>query len=279
MTTIAQKIIDIQANQEPIGGGKGGGVFKLKDGWLLKVGYSLAKKINKGNQALEDLSLNLNLNITQAVNGEIYSLNTFDPQDNISIIQYVPNQKHPDFKKEQKKIEDFPLSAYVLLIGQMMDAIANGLYPDLIGANILVNYEEQSFQLIDSFTSQRRALINYNVNEANGLNDAYCDALSFRLTKLGGYRLYNANDLLMYQKMLQKLNPAITCMDFKPYESGEQDLNLQFPPFNTTDLGLITEIPLSADIDTLIGQLDIIEKSFPPHPICYLPDITAQKKR
>ena len=55
--------------------------------------------------------------------------------------------------------------------------------------------------------------------------------------------------------------------------------SLQFPPFNTTDLGLITEIPLSVDSGILIDQLDIIKKSFPPNPICNLSDRPAQNNR
>jgi hypothetical protein len=149
MTTIAEKIIKIKKNHEPIEEGTSAFVYNLQSGWLLKVEKDIDEKIINDNKVLEGLSLKLNSPITQAVNGWIYSLNTSDPIYDISIIRYVPNQKSPDFEKGQKNIEDFPTYAYVLLIGQMMDAIANGLYPDLIGANILVNYEEQSFQLID----------------------------------------------------------------------------------------------------------------------------------
>ena len=295
MTTIAQQIIEIVVIQKPIGGQtEGGVVFKLKDGWLLKVGKDIDEKIIKDNKVLEGLSLKLNSTITQAVNGEIYSLNTSDPRDNISIIHYVPNQEYPDFKKGQKKIEDFPLSAYVLLIGQMMDAIANGLYPDLIGANILVNYKEQSFQLIDSFTNQETACRTYSISDAN-----YFTALYDRLKKLN-----DGND--DQDKILDKLSKAIKCIGFTqsngPYENDNEEKNildkiskaikkifqniglaevdLEFPPFNTKGLGLMKQIPLSADIDdTLIRQLNIIEARFPPNPICYLPDRTAQRNR
>jgi hypothetical protein len=297
MTTIAEKIIKIKKNHEPIGGQTEGVVFKLKDGWLLKVGHSLAEKIIYDNQVLNGLSLELNRTITQAVNGWIYSLNTSDPIYDISIIRYVPNQNSSDFEKGEKNIEDFPLSAYVLLIGQMMDAIANGLYPDLIGANILVNYKEQRFQLIDSFQDHAMACRAYNdcgldfftalYQELNILHNSEEMNKRISLGKLSISDMLD-NSEEMNKEIFRKLQEAIQYMGFMqsdgPYENYDEAKlsmgeSLQFPPFNTKGLGLITKIPLSADSGILIRQLDIIEDHFPPHPICNLSDRPAQNNR
>jgi hypothetical protein len=304
MTTIAQQIIEIVKNHKPKAEGNWAFVYELanklvlrdnklepESTWLLKIGKDIEEYIKNNNtdKLFEGYSLKLSSNIPLAVNHEVFSVSDevfFPVKDNkrsvVSIIRYVPNQKSPDFAKGQKKIEDFDLYEYIRLVAQMMDAIANGLYPDLIGKNILVNYEEESFQLIDSFETIKEADTYYNLNDSD-----YYEMLYKKLVNLN-----NGND--DDNKILNKLNQAIEYMGFThlegPYKSdtviketidyyGNKILyfGLKFPFFSPPE-EVKREINFSAPFSELKNQLKVLDESIRPYPVCFSKD-TKPKER